>query len=183
MSGKILWKENWNTFRTQGFEAFSESIKSFYHVIVCVRSHDYDLGKKFGSAMLGEWKESRDYSRLYTQPSFCLVVGCWNDKKRSPDLSFCRVPKVITNQGVKIWKFCRLNDDKGVQGTESIREWPWNSFSVRSMSESVKTITWTDKSEYIWKRKNGLSTEENCVAWLQSKGLLNLLLARFSQCY
>ena len=103
--------------------------------------------------MLGEWKESRDYSGLYTQPSFCLVVGSWNDKKRSPDLSFCRVPKVITNQGVKIWKFCRLNDGQGVQGTESIREWPWNSFSVRSMSESVKTITWTDKSEYIWKRK------------------------------
>ena len=32
-------------------------------------------------------------------PSFCLIVGCSNDKKRRPDLSFCRVPKVITSQG------------------------------------------------------------------------------------
>ena len=32
-------------------------------------------------------------------PTFCLVVGCSNDKKKRPELSFCRVPKVITNQG------------------------------------------------------------------------------------
>lgn len=32
-------------------------------------------------------------------PSFCLIVGCSNDKKNSPDLSFRRVPKVITHQG------------------------------------------------------------------------------------
>lgn len=32
-------------------------------------------------------------------PSFCLIVGCSNDRKKCPDLSFCRVPKIITNQG------------------------------------------------------------------------------------
>ena len=32
-------------------------------------------------------------------PSFCLVVGCSNDKKKNPELCFCRVPKIITNQG------------------------------------------------------------------------------------
>ena len=32
-------------------------------------------------------------------PSFCLIVGCSNDKKNRPDLSFCRVPKVITLEG------------------------------------------------------------------------------------
>ena len=32
-------------------------------------------------------------------PSFCLIPGCSNDKKRRPGLSFCRVTKAITNQG------------------------------------------------------------------------------------
>ena len=32
-------------------------------------------------------------------PSFCLIIGCSYDKKRRPNLSFCRVPKVITSQG------------------------------------------------------------------------------------
>ena len=32
-------------------------------------------------------------------PSFCLIVGCSNDRSKCPDLSFCRVPKIITNQG------------------------------------------------------------------------------------
>lgn len=32
-------------------------------------------------------------------PSFCLILDCSYDKKGRPDLSFCRVPKVITNQG------------------------------------------------------------------------------------
>ena len=58
--------------------------------IVSVRSHDYDVGEKL---------VSRDSSRLVAMPSFCLIVGCSNDKKRRPDLSFCRVPKVITSQG------------------------------------------------------------------------------------
>ena len=43
--------------------------------------------------------EKCHYYRLHAKPSFCLVVGCGNDKKRRPDLSFCRVPKVITSQG------------------------------------------------------------------------------------
>ena len=54
---------------------------------------------KVGSAILEEWNLSRDSSRLVAMPSFCLIVGCSNDKKRRPDLSFCRVPKVITSQG------------------------------------------------------------------------------------
>ena len=32
-------------------------------------------------------------------PSFCLVVGCSNNKKKNLELCFCRVPKIITNQG------------------------------------------------------------------------------------
>ena len=32
-------------------------------------------------------------------PSFCLVVGCSNNKKKNSDLWFCRVPKIVTNQG------------------------------------------------------------------------------------
>lgn len=47
--------------------------------------------------MLGDSK--CHYSRLYAKPSFSLVVGCGNVKNRRPDLSFCRVPKVITSQG------------------------------------------------------------------------------------
>ena len=34
-------------------------------------------------------------------PSFCLIVGCTNDKKTKPDLSFCRVPKIVTHQGAE----------------------------------------------------------------------------------
>lgn len=33
--------------------------------------------------------------------SFCLVVGCSNDRKNNPDLCFYRVPKIVTNQGEK----------------------------------------------------------------------------------
>ena len=36
---------------------------------------------------------------FWKMPSFCLMVGCSNDKKNSPELSFSRVPKIITNQG------------------------------------------------------------------------------------
>ena len=32
-------------------------------------------------------------------PSFCLIVGSSNDKNKRPDLSFCRVPKIIASQG------------------------------------------------------------------------------------
>ena len=32
-------------------------------------------------------------------PSFYLVVGCSNHKKKNPGLCFCRVPNIVTNQG------------------------------------------------------------------------------------
>ena len=32
-------------------------------------------------------------------PAFCVVLNCSNDKSKRKDLSFCRVPKVIKNQG------------------------------------------------------------------------------------
>ena len=32
-------------------------------------------------------------------PAFCLVLNCSNDKSKRKDLSFCRVPKIIKNQG------------------------------------------------------------------------------------
>lgn len=32
-------------------------------------------------------------------PTFCLVLNCSNDNSKRKDLSFCRVPKVIQNQG------------------------------------------------------------------------------------
>lgn len=32
-------------------------------------------------------------------PGFCLALNCSNDKSKRKDLSFCRVPKVIKNQG------------------------------------------------------------------------------------
>ena len=32
-------------------------------------------------------------------PSFCLMVGCSNDKKKCPHINFCGVPKVTMNQG------------------------------------------------------------------------------------
>ena len=32
-------------------------------------------------------------------PLFCLIIGCSYNKIRRPNLSFCRVPKVITSQG------------------------------------------------------------------------------------
>ena len=54
---------------------------------------------KLGSAILEEWNLSGDSSRLLAMPSFCLIIGCSYDKKRRPNLSFCRVPKVITSQG------------------------------------------------------------------------------------
>ena len=35
-------------------------------------------------------------------PSFCIMVNCSNAKDKRPDLSFCRVPKIVTNQGPEI---------------------------------------------------------------------------------
>ena len=35
-------------------------------------------------------------------PNFCLVLNCADDNSKRKDLSFCRVPKVITNQGEKM---------------------------------------------------------------------------------
>ncbi len=32
-------------------------------------------------------------------PAFCLVLNCSNNKAKRKDLSFCRVPKIIKNQG------------------------------------------------------------------------------------
>ena len=32
-------------------------------------------------------------------PTFCLMIGCSNDKKSCPNLSFCRVPAIIKNEG------------------------------------------------------------------------------------
>ena len=31
--------------------------------------------------------------------SFCLIVGCGNKSDKCPNVAFCRVPKVLTNQG------------------------------------------------------------------------------------
>ena len=32
-------------------------------------------------------------------PTFCFVLNCANDNLKRKDVPFCRVPKVITNQG------------------------------------------------------------------------------------
>ena len=34
-----------------------------------------------------------------SMPTFCLMIGCSNDKKSCPNLSFCRVPAIIKNEG------------------------------------------------------------------------------------
>ena len=46
-------------------------------------------------------------------PAFCLVLNCSNDKSKRKDLSFCRVPKIITNQG----------EEMEILSTERRRRW------------------------------------------------------------
>ena len=44
-----------------------------------------------------------DYFAIYlNMPAFCLVLECSNDKSKPKDLSFCRLLKVIKNQGEEI---------------------------------------------------------------------------------
>ena len=35
-------------------------------------------------------------------PAFCLILKCSNDKSKRKDLSFCRVPRIIKNQGEEV---------------------------------------------------------------------------------
>ena len=48
--------------------------------------------------------------------SFCLIIGCSNNKKRRPGLSFCQVAKVITNQGETERIFFHCSASKMVVG-------------------------------------------------------------------
>ena len=34
-----------------------------------------------------------------SMPTFCLMIGCSNDKKSCPNLSFCHMPAIIKNEG------------------------------------------------------------------------------------
>ena len=71
-----------------------------------MRSHDYDLREILwppcwrSENILHLWQVvlfENVISRA--MPSFCLVVGCSNHKKKNPGLCFCRVPNIVTNQG------------------------------------------------------------------------------------
>ncbi|XP_022807135.1 uncharacterized protein LOC111344188 [Stylophora pistillata] len=46
-------------------------------------------------------------------PAFCLIINCSNDKSKRKDLSFCRVPKIIKNQG----------EETEILSTERRRRW------------------------------------------------------------
>ena len=48
------------------------------------------------------WNLAKSKINTLKMPHFCLMLGCSNDKKKFPLLSFCRVPTVITNQGETI---------------------------------------------------------------------------------
>ena len=53
-------------------------------VVVSAPSPDYDV-KKVSAAILKEWRLS------CAMPSFCLILGCSNDKRRRPGLNFSQV--------------------------------------------------------------------------------------------
>ena len=83
-------------------------------------------------------------------PSFCLVVGCSNDKKKNPELCFCRVPKIITNQG----------EETEILSTERRTRW----LAAISRADLTEKILENDrvcsihfksgKAAYLWDRYN-----------------------------
>ena len=59
-------------------------------------------------------------------PAFCPVLECSNDKSKRKDLSFCRVPKVIKNQG----------EEKEILSTERRRKW-LSAISRQDLTDKV----------------------------------------------
>ena len=53
------------------------------------------------------------FEKYLNMPVFCLVLKCSNDKSKRKDLSFCRVPKIIKNQG----------DEMEILSSECRRRW------------------------------------------------------------
>ena len=83
-------------------------------------------------------------------PLFCLVVGCFNDRKKNPDLCFCQVPKIVTNQG----------EETKILSTERRTRW----LATISRADLTETILEIDrvcgihfhlgKAAYSWDRFN-----------------------------
>ena len=67
--------------------------------IVPVRLHAHDVGEK-SIPLCYRGENCHATPRAFEQClSFCLIIGSSNNKKRRPDLRFCRVPNVITRHG------------------------------------------------------------------------------------
>ena len=82
-------------------------------------------------------------------PSFCLVVGCSNNRKKNPDLSFCRVPKIVRSQG----------EETEILSTERRTRW----LAAISRADLTETILENDRVcrihfhsgiAYLWDRFN-----------------------------
>ena len=65
-------------------------------------------------------------------PSFCLVVGCSNNRK-NPDLWFCRVPEIVTNQG----------EETEILSTERQTQW----LAAISRADLTENIFWNHTIE------------------------------------
>ena len=59
-------------------------------------------------------------------PTFCLVLNCSNNKCKRKDLSFCRIPKIITNQG----------EEMEILSTERRRRW-LSAISRENLCEEI----------------------------------------------
>lgn len=83
-------------------------------------------------------------------PSFCLIVGCSNNKRKNPELCFCRVPKIVTTQG----------EETEILSTERRTRW----LAAISRADLTEKILENDrvcgihfqsgKAAYLWDRFN-----------------------------
>lgn len=83
-------------------------------------------------------------------PSFCLIVGCSNNKRKNPELCFCRVPKIVTTQG----------EETEILSTERRPRW----LAAISRADLTEKILENDrvcgihfqsgKAAYLWDRFN-----------------------------
>ena len=101
-----------------------------------------------------------DYFAIYlNMPAFCLVLECSNDKSKRKDLSFCRVPIVIKNQG----------EEMEILTTECRRKW----LSAISRQDLTDKILQNDRvcGEHFHSGKDAPLWDKFNVDWVPSLNL------------
>ena len=140
----------------------------FLFYILYDLSHDYDVTPFY---VPPSWRsEKRDVVRwcvafsinsltwfFWKIPSFCFMVGCSNDKKNSPELNFCRVPKIITTK-VQKWRNCRAKEDVFGWPPLVAMIWPSRSTSM-SISSDFKNV-----ERLLWLCNHGNWVQMSCIS-------------------